>query len=71
LFGGGTSGAARLSGWVRRTEYYRAEADRVQRLADDASPGHGREQFERVAAEYRSLADYYDIIPPHPGARAA
>lgn len=71
MFGGGTSGAARLSGCVRRTEYYRAEADRVQRLAEGAEPGHGREQFELVAAEYRSLADYYDVLPQPPGAPMA
>jgi hypothetical protein len=49
---------------VRRNEYYRAEADRVQRLAEDAAPGEGREQFEYAAAEYRSLADYYDAAEP-------
>ena len=49
-----------------RTEYYRAEAERVQRLANEAAPGRGREQFERVAAEYRNLAEYWDSprVPP-------
>lgn len=56
---------------MRRTEYYRAEAERVQRLAAQVEPGRGREQFERVAAEYRSLADYYDALPEPPGARLA
>lgn len=52
---------------MRRTEYYRAEAERVGRMAEAAEPGRGREQFERVAAEYRSLAAYYDIpAPPRP-----
>lgn len=55
---------------MRRTEYYRAEAERVQRLAEEAPSGRGREQFERVAAEYRSLADYYGALPEPPGARA-
>jgi len=49
---------------VRRSDYYRAEADRVQRLAEMAVPGQGREQFEFAAAEYRSLADYYDAAQP-------
>jgi len=49
---------------VRRNEYYRAEAERVQRLAEAAAPGAGREQFEQVAAEYRTLADYYEALPP-------
>jgi len=53
---------------VRRSEYYREEAERVQRLAEGAEPGHGREQFERVAAEYRSLADYYEGAAPKPRA---
>lgn len=53
---------------MRRTEYYRSEADRVQRLAEKAQPGHGREQFERVAAEYRSLADYWETLPRPAGA---
>ena len=53
---------------MRRTEYYRAEAERVQRLADVTAPGRGREQFERVAAEYRTLADHYEILPQPPGA---
>lgn len=44
---------------LRRIEYYRAEAERVRRLAEAAEPGHGREQFEQVAQEYRNLADYY------------
>jgi hypothetical protein len=48
---------------VRRSEYYRAEAERVQGLADAAEPDRGRERFERVAAEYRSLADYYETSP--------
>lgn len=56
---------------MRRTEYYRAEAERVQQLAEESAPGCGREQFERVAAEYRSLAEYYDASPEPPGARAA
>jgi len=52
---------------VRRNEYYRAEAERVQRLAEAAAPGEGREQFERVAAEYRTLADCYEALaPPEP-----
>jgi hypothetical protein len=56
---------------VRRNEYYRAEAERVQRLAEDAAPGEGREQFEYAAAEYRSLADYYDTAAaPKPRPRA-
>lgn len=46
---------------MRRTEYYRAEAERVQRLAEACEPGQGREQFERVAAEYRHLAEYYAV----------
>lgn len=54
---------------MRRTDYYRAEAARVQQLAEQVEPGRGREQFERVAAEYRSLADYYDVLPEPPGAR--
>lgn len=45
---------------MRQVEYYRAEAERVGRLAEAASPGRGREQFERVAAEYRHLAEYYE-----------
>ena len=49
---------------MRRNEYYRAEAERVQRLAEAAAPGAGREQFEQVAAEYRTLADYYEALPP-------
>ena len=53
---------------MRRNEYYRAEADRVQRLAEAAPPGKGREQFEQVAAEYRTLADYYETLPAAPGA---
>jgi hypothetical protein len=53
---------------VGRTEYYRAEAERVQRLAEEAAPGKGREQFERVAAEYRHLAEYYDVPPARPSA---
>jgi hypothetical protein len=53
---------------VGRNEYYRAEAERVQRLAEAAEPGHGREQFEQVAAEYRSLADYYEGATPKPRA---
>jgi len=53
---------------VDRTEYYRSEADRVQRLAQATEVGRGREQFERVAAEYRSLADYWDVRPKPPGA---
>lgn len=48
---------------VRRIDYYQAEADRVQRLAETAEPGRGREQFELVAAEYRSLADFYAALP--------
>jgi len=48
---------------VQRTDYYRAEAERVQRLAEAAAPGHGREQFARVAEEYRDLADYYETEP--------
>lgn len=42
---------------VGRTEYYRAEAERVQRLAEESAPGRGREQFERVA--YRTSQPYY------------
>ena len=53
---------------MRRVEYYRAEAERVQRLAEAAAPGHGREQFEQVASEYRTLADYYEALPSAPGA---
>lgn|GEM_PF-3515484 len=48
---------------MQRTDYYRAEAERVQRLAEAAAPGHGREQFARVAEEYRDLADYYETEP--------
>lgn len=48
---------------MERTAYYRAEAERVQQLAEAAAPGRGREQFERVAEEYRDLADYYDTAP--------
>lgn len=51
-----------------RTEYYRAEAERVQRLAEEAAPGHGREQFEQVAAEYRNLAEYWDVPGASPAA---
>lgn len=51
---------------MRRSEYYRAEAERVQRLAEASEPGDGREQFERVADEYRTLADYYDGRSPRP-----
>ena len=40
-----------------RTEYYRSEADRVQRLAQATEVGRGREQFERVAAEYPDVAN--------------
>lgn len=49
---------------MRRTDYYRAEAERVQRLAESTPRGQGRERFEQVAAEYRSLADYYEAAPP-------
>lgn len=51
---------------MRRSDYYRAEAERVQRLAEASEPGDGREQFERVADEYRTLADYYDGRSPRP-----
>ena len=47
-----------------QSEYYRLEAERVQRLAEAAQPGHGREIFAEVAAEYRTLADYYEALPP-------
>lgn len=43
--------------------YYRAEAERVQRLGEAAEPGRGRELFLETAAEYRFLADYYDALP--------
>lgn len=43
--------------------YYRAEADRVQRLGEAAEPGRGKELFLETAAEYRFLADYYDELP--------
>ena len=43
--------------------YYRAEAERVQRLAERAEPGRGREIFMETAAEYRFLAEYYHALP--------
>lgn len=55
---------------MQRNEYYRAEADRVRRLAEATAPGRGREQFEQVAAEYRTLADYYEAMPS-PARRSA
>lgn len=42
--------------------YYRAEAERVQRLAETAEPGRGRELFLEAAAEYRFLADWYENL---------
>ncbi|MBL8556727.1 MAG: hypothetical protein JNL41_20815 [Phenylobacterium sp.] len=45
------------------TAYYRAEAERVQRLGEAAEPGRGREVFLEAAAEYRDLAAYYDALP--------
>lgn len=56
---------------MQRDEHYRAEAERVQRLANAAAPGEGREHFEKAAAEYRRLADYYgSASEPGPEARA-
>jgi hypothetical protein len=47
--------------------YYRAEAERVQKLGEAAEPGRGRELFLETAAEYRYLAEYYDALPdPEP-----
>jgi hypothetical protein len=43
--------------------YYRGEAERVQKLAEAAEPGRGREVFLETAAEYRFLADYYEALP--------
>lgn len=47
-----------------RCEYYRAEAERIARLAAAAEPGSGRERFAQAAAEYRRLAAYYEALPP-------
>ena len=47
-----------------RGAYYLAEAERVARLAETAEPGQGRELFVQVAAEYRTLAAYYENLPP-------
>jgi hypothetical protein len=46
-----------------RGAYYRAEAERVAQLAEGAEPGQGRELFVQVAAEYRTLAAYYETLP--------
>lgn len=47
--------------------YYRSEAERVQRLADAAQPGRGREVFSEAAAEYRRLAHRHaPARPPEP-----
>lgn len=47
-----------------RGAYYLAEAERVARLAETTEPGRGHELFAQVAAEYRTLAAYYEDLPP-------
>jgi hypothetical protein len=42
-----------------RSAYYRSEADRVEALATATPTGEGREWFQEVAREYRTLAAWY------------
>ncbi|MDZ4373156.1 MAG: hypothetical protein U1C74_17265 [Phenylobacterium sp.] len=48
-----------------RRAYYRAEARRVDALAAASTPAAGRVCFERVAREYRALAEALEFHEPH------